>query len=102
MGLVGLFSKSAPTVTRLPSGSFTVDRRGRVLVGTIPSSFPSALLEEIGAQVVATFREAQEARLPLAQVTVHFASLKIIARELRGGAIIFLSPQSRVSATSTT
>jgi hypothetical protein len=102
MGLVSLFSKSAPTLTRLPSGSFTVDRRGRVVIGTIPSNFPAGLVEEIGAQIVAIFREAQEARLPLSQLTVHFASLKITARELRGGAIIFLSPQTPVSATPTT
>lgn len=102
MGLVSLFSKSAPTLTRLPSGSFTVDRRGKVLVGTIPSSFPAGLLEEIGAQIVATFREAQDAQLPLSQLTVNFASLKITARELRGGAIIFLSPLTPVSATPST
>jgi hypothetical protein len=102
MGIVSLFSKSAPTLTRLPSGSFTVDRHGRVLIGTVPSSFPAELVAEIGTKIVATFREAQEAQLPLSELTLHFTSLKITARELRGGAIVFLKPQTPVSATPTT
>ena len=32
--------------------------------------------------------------MPLAEVSLHFGSLRITARELRGGAIIFLLPQA--------
>ena len=33
MGLLNLFTKSAPPLLRLPFGSFTVDRAGKVLTG---------------------------------------------------------------------
>ena len=76
---------------RLPSGSFTVDREGAVLVRTLPSSFPDELVRDIGEQVIASFREAAEAQLPLSQIMIHYPSLKITARELRGGAIVYLA-----------
>lgn len=95
MGLLKLFTKSTPNLLRLPAGSFTVDREGKVIVGTLPSSFPTALAADIGEQVLACFREAETAQLPLSVLTISYPSLKITARELRGGAIIFLSPQAR-------
>ena len=91
MGFLRLFSKTAPTLLRLPSGSFTMDREGKVLVRTLPSSFPTVLVEEIGEQMIAGFRDASAAQLPLAEIVVNYSSLKITARELRGGVIVFLS-----------
>ncbi len=101
MGLLTLFSKPAPNLLRLPSGSFTVDRDGRVLVGTISSNFPPDLLEQLGRDVLATFREAEAAQLPLSQLILNYASLKVTARELRGGALIFLSPVTPGMSTTT-
>ena len=92
MGLLNLFSKPAPALTRLPSGCFTMDRAGNVVVATISSSFPPAVVQEIGKQVLETFEEARKAQLPLAELVVHYGSMKIIARELRGGALVFLTP----------
>ena len=40
----------------------------------------------------ASLREARKAHLPLNEFSIHFASLHVTAREVRGGAIIFLSP----------
>jgi hypothetical protein len=97
MGLMKLFARSAPPLTRLPNGCFTLDRTGRVLVGTVTSSFPATTVREIGRRVLDTFRDAQAAQLPLAELVVHYGSLKIVARELRGGAIVFLSPKSPIS-----
>ena len=94
MGLLNLFAKPAPTLVRLPSGSFTVDREGRVLTGTLPSSFPPAWSRTSRAQVRAAFGEAAAAQLPLAELVINYPSLKITARELRGGAIVFLSPKA--------
>ena len=94
MGLLNLFAKPAPTLVRLPSGSFTVDCDGQVLTGTLPSSFPAGLVKEIAGQVRAAFGEAAAAQLPLAELVIHYPSLRIAARELRGGAIVFLSPQA--------
>jgi len=94
MGLLNLFSKPAPTLLLLPSGSFTVGRDGRVLMGTLPSSFPAGMVKDIAQQVLAAFGEAAKAQLPLAELNINYPSLKIAARELRGGAIIFLSPKT--------
>ena len=94
MGLLNLFAKPAPTLVRLPSGSFTVGRDGRVLTGTLPSSFPVSLVKDIAQQVRAAFAEADAAQLPLTELVINYPSLKISARELRGGAIVFLSPKA--------
>lgn len=86
--------KSRPvTLLRLPAGSFTVDRNGRVLVNTLPQSFPVSMVQLIGRIVLETFRSAEQARLPLLELVADYSSLKVTARELRGGAIIFLAPR---------
>lgn len=100
MALLNLFAKPAPTLLRLPSGSFTVDREGSVLMGTLPSSFPSSVVQDIARQVRAAFSEAAAAQLPLAELSINYPSLKIAARELRGGAIVFLSPKEPASPMS--
>ena len=92
MGLLSLFSKPRPGVRLLPSGTMTVDRNSRIVASTISSAHSWELLEEIGSQVLHLFREAHKAHIPLSEMTIQFASLKINAREMRGGAIIFLSP----------
>jgi hypothetical protein len=94
MGLLNLFAKPAPTLVRLPAGSFTVARDGRVLTGTLPSSFPASLVKDIAGQVRAAFSEAAAAQLPLAEFVINYPSLRIAARELRGGAIVYLSPRA--------
>jgi len=97
MGLLSLFTRSTPVLLRLPAGSFTVDRDGCVLMGTLPSSFPVSLVKDIARQVRAGFGEATAAQLPLAELVINYPSLKITARELRGGAIVFLSPRAPAS-----
>ena len=94
MGFLKFFSpKAAPTLVKLPSGSFTVDREGEVIMGTLPSSFPQALIKAISVQVLAAFRDAEKAQLVLSEIVIHYPILKITARELRGGAIVFLAPK---------
>jgi hypothetical protein len=93
MGLLNLFSKPSPAVQRLPRGSLTVDRYGQVVATTISSTCPPAVVQAIGAQVLRLFHEARAAQIPLAELNLHFASLQITAREMRGGAVIFLKPK---------
>jgi len=93
MGFLDLFKSRAETPPPLPSGSFTVDRTGTVLSSTVSSSFPAARLKEISALVLKTFREGQKQDLSFAEFTVHFGAFTIKARELRGGAMVFLSPR---------
>jgi hypothetical protein len=78
----------------LPAGSFTLDRDGRVMTSTLPQSFPSEYTKAIGDRVLASFRIAKKAQIPLSEIIVQFSALKLLAKELRGGAIIFLMPQS--------
>jgi len=98
MGFLKLFSKAPPTLLRLPSGSFTVDREGSVLVRTLPSSYPMELVHEIGRQMLAAFQDAASAQLPLSEIVINYSSLKITARELRGGAIVFLSAKGHLAS----
>ncbi|MGH7952635.1 MAG: hypothetical protein ACREFE_12060 [Limisphaerales bacterium] len=89
--------RSRPAIQQLPTGSLTVDREGRVVTFTVSSAYPKALLHDIGRDVLSLFQEARAAQMPLAEVSLHFGSLHITARELRGGAIIFLFPQTGLS-----
>ncbi len=94
MGFLNLFSKSGAAVQKLPSGSFTVDRDGNIVATTVSSSYPVELLEEISREVLKLFRDARVAQVSLTELNLNFASLHITARELRGGAIVFLSPKN--------
>ncbi len=93
MGLLSRFKRAPSAPLKLPEGSFTVDSGGAVLVSTLPSSFPNELIHDIGARVRKAFAEAADAQLPLNELVVHYPGLKISARELRGGALIFLTPK---------
>ncbi len=79
---------------RLPTGSFTVDPAGQLITSTLPQSFPAICVAEMAQAVLSAFRLAQEAQVPLTEITVNYSALKLTARELRGGAIIFLSPSA--------
>jgi hypothetical protein len=92
MGLLSFFSKPARPLLKLHSGSFTMDRSGEVIVSTVPTSFPAELIRDIGRTVLDAFRDAHDSHLPLNELVVHYPSLRITAREMRGGAIVFLAP----------
>lgn len=94
MGLLSLFSKPTRPLRPLPRGSFTVDRDGRVIASTLPQVYPTAFVEGIGRTIVAAFQAAEAAQTPFYEIVVRYANLKLTARELRGGAIIFLVPQT--------
>jgi hypothetical protein len=100
MGFLKRFFRSRAAVQQLPTGSLTVDRDGHVVTSTVSSAYSRALLQNIGHEVLALFHEAREAQMPLAEISLHFASLRITARELRGGAIIFLFPQTAFSPST--
>ena len=94
MGFLRKIFKPAPArLVKLPSGSFTVDREGHVITCTLPQSFPAARMQEMGRAVLAYFRAAQQAQIPVTEVVVTYPTLKLTARDLRGGAIVFLAPQ---------
>jgi hypothetical protein len=93
------FFRDRASVQQLPAGTVTVDRQGCIVTSTVTSAYPKKLLHEIGAEVLALFREARNAQMPMAEISLQFGSLHITARELRGGAIIFLLPQTALLPT---
>ena len=101
MGILKKLFGANAAVQQLPAGTVTVDRKGNIITSTVSSAYPKSLLREISGDVLELFREARVAQMPLAEVSVHFGSLRITARELRGGAIIFLFPQTALFATPT-
>ena len=100
MGFLGLFSSAGAAVQRLPAGSMTVDREGNVVATTVASTYPASVLSDIAAEVLRIFNGARKAQVPLSEFNLHFASLRITAREMRGGAIIFLAPKTPFTTKS--
>jgi hypothetical protein len=97
MGFLSFKPDTGMAMLKLPSGSFTVDRAGNIVSSTVPTSFPPAQINRIAEFVLNTFERGHEAGYPFAELIIHFAAFKLSARELRGGAIVFLSPQRRAS-----
>lgn len=94
MGLLSLFkSPKSQGPPPLPSGSYTVDREGKVVTSTISSTVSGHTLELISAQVLQTFRDAKLADLNISEFSINMGAMNIKARELRGGAMIFISPR---------
>lgn len=79
---------------RLPSGTFTMDPSGGIVSSTLPQSFPTARIKEIGRCVMHAFANAKKARVPLAEIHIQYSTLKITAREMRGSAVVFITPQT--------
>jgi molybdopterin-binding protein len=94
MGFLNKIFGRRAEVQQLPAGSITVDRDGVIVTSTVSSAYPTDLLAEIGHEVLALFRAARAAQMPFAEIGLCYGSLHITARELRGGAIIFLFPQT--------
>lgn len=94
MGILRFISKS-PTLepSQLPSGSFTVDPSGALVASTLPQSFGPQKIKEITDLVLSVFRDAKEAQVPMNELIIDYSALRLRARDLRGGAIVFLSPR---------
>jgi hypothetical protein len=80
------------SLERLPSGCFSLNKVGELAGSTLPSSFAHEKMMEIGRIVLGIFRSAQDANLLLTDLHIHYSGLQISARDLRGGALIFLQP----------
>jgi hypothetical protein len=72
----------------------TVDGAGHILASTFPSSCPPETLRLVAERVLRLLRESRTGQIPLSEISLQFASLRIIGRELRGGAMIFITPKS--------
>jgi hypothetical protein len=87
----------------LPSGSFTIDSTGALIASTVSSRFPQEYLHQVSKLVVQTFIQGRENGLALTEFQVKFGAMSIRAVEMRGGALIFLTPrgdnQNRLQGT---
>jgi hypothetical protein len=92
MGLVRRKQVSAPP--RLPTGTFTVDSQGQVISSTVPQSVSPLVVKDIGESVVSVFQGARKANVSFSEMVAQYGTFKITAREMRGGAIIFLSSKA--------
>jgi len=101
MGILNKIFGAQASVQQLPAGTVTVDRQGEIITSTVSSTFPVPLVQAIAKDMLELFREARAGQMPLAEVSLHFSSLRITARELRGGAIVFMFPQTASSQSST-
>ncbi len=100
MGFLGLFEQTAKVPLKIPTGCFSLDPEGNVVSSTMPSSFPEEIIVEIGEAILETFQESHESGLGLTEISIHFSSLRVTARDLHGGALIFLNPLTMSSLQS--
>lgn len=97
MGL--LTGKSQPldkAVKAFPAGCFTVDRDGHLISSTLPQAFSREMTRQIGQTVLIAFQSAHKAQLIFNEIQITYPAMKITARELRGGAIVFLASSKPV------
>jgi hypothetical protein len=94
MGVLKTLPAAKSGLHRLPSGAFTVDSQGNLVSSTVPQWVPEALILQIGWHILAVFKGAAAVRLPFSELRLRYAAFNISAREMRGGAIIFLSPKT--------
>jgi hypothetical protein len=78
---------------RFPRGSYTISAAGKIVVSTLPGSFSRERMLAIGNVVLSTLRSARDVGTPFTELAADFAGLEIRARDLAGGAIIFVTPQ---------
>jgi len=83
-----------PLLVQMPAGTFTIDRNGQILTSTFPQSFQTSHLQAIGREVLAAFLAAKRAEMRFAEISILYSALKLVAREQRGGAVVFLMPQN--------
>lgn len=92
MGFLRRSEQTARVPLHIPTGCFTLDEEGAVVATTLPSDFPEKVMTSIGEAVIRTLRGAELAGLGLSELSVHYGSLRISARDLHGGTLIFLNP----------
>ena len=92
MGLLTKPNAGKSGLHRLPCGAFTVDTHGNLVSSTVPQWVEGALVLQIGRQILAVFKGASGVLPPFSELRVQYEALRITAREMRGGAIVFLSP----------
>jgi len=94
MGILDIFGKNKgeSKPLEIPAGTFTVDKEGRLLSSTLPTSFPEECINQISQPILDAFARARASHLPLNELIINYSALRITAKEMRGGAMVFLAP----------
>lgn len=85
---------SKVALVQVPTGSFRMDCSGHVVTSTLPASFAAAHAGAIGAEVANAFLCAEHAQVALSQLTIEYAAVKLLARKMPHGLMIFLAPKT--------
>jgi len=85
---------SKAALVQVPTGSFKMDRSGHLMTSTLPVSFAAAHAEAIGAEVANAFLSGERAQVALTQLTIEYPALKLLARKMRHGLMVFLVPKA--------
>ncbi len=93
MGVLKKLHAGKSGLERRPSGAFTMDSQGNLVSSTVPQWVPEELIRQIGWHILAVFKGAAAVRLPFSELRLRYETFNVAAREMRGGAIIFLSPK---------
>jgi hypothetical protein len=89
MGLLNFLKSDAATPALLPTGSFSVDKTGRITTSTVPRHFTEEKLQAVAQAVLEMFRRAQEVGIPPGEITFEYTGVKMRAQSMRGGAMVF-------------
>jgi hypothetical protein len=92
MGFLRRSDSAAKAPLQIPVGCFSMDEEGSIVASTLPSDFPEPMMKSIGDAIRKTLRGAEAAGLGLRELSVHYGSLRISARDLHGGTLVFVSP----------
>jgi hypothetical protein len=80
-----------PSLVKVPSGSFTVSREGKVMTSTLPQAFAKAHVHVISEHILTAFRLATVAEIPVTELVISYANLKVVARDLRNTVVVFIA-----------
>lgn len=95
MGVLDKLLRRTPLVPKkIPAGSFVISRSGRVLVSTFPQKVPQSVLVAVGGVVLRAFSKGEEMGMRLDHLEALYGAMRITARRLHSGALVFLLPQS--------
>lgn len=92
MGLIKQKKTQEQSAVDIKSGSFTVDSKGKILSSTLPSSISENFLLSIAQNVLETFNNSRSVGLFADELVINFPTVKITARNMRGGAFINIAP----------
>ncbi|MCI0745914.1 MAG: hypothetical protein L0Y58_10955 [Verrucomicrobia subdivision 3 bacterium] len=99
MGFVTQFfiKPAKPALVELPHGSFMIDRNGRIMTSTLPGTFPPGHIYDITERILAALRAAERTEMALSELVIDFTTIRLVARYMRNGALVFVEPQAMIS-----